>query len=847
MLKTIIKRDGTTEDFDPSKLNKWAEWSSEEVRNRVNWSSLVMKTVKTCGESISSQDLNAALMKSCIRKKSWPYSLMAGRLYNAILRKKMFGDIIPSVFDMHSNLIKEGYMVDMGYTQEEYAQIESFVDHSKDMHMSFPQVKQLSKKYSLANRIKGTENQFETPQFVFIRMAMALAQDEPKESKISEVKGFYDEFSGCVVNAPTPNYLNLGTSHNGYASCCLYAVTDSAKSLAIGDFIANTMTYMSSGIGAYIDTRSIGDPVRGGTTEHLGKYFYYESQASSVKANTQGGRGGACTTYFNIFDPEIEFLLMLQNPMTPVDKQNRKIHFGAMFNKLFAKKVLQNKDIFTFTSYTAPDLHEALFSGDTQAFEDLYNKYDNDSSFQKKYISAREIVYRLYRQRHEVATLYTLQIDEMNRHTPFKPTEVIRSSNLCAEIGLPTEAYLDMMDLLKAEDASYITFKSTGGDEVMIKGEELVQTQRGILQSLYLQKGDSIKNAVTVEEVLTVKRQPEVALCSLGGIVITNIPEGDDEAYFRAAYRALKMADKCIHMSHYELPHVGYTAKNRLSVGVGMIGLALHLARKGLKYDTLEGRNEIHRVSERHAYFLIKASLQLGKELGNAPWIHKTKWPDGWLPIDTYKKTVDELVTVGLKYDWEVLRAEIIANNGIRNSTLIAHMPTESSSKATGAPNSIYPIRDLSLKKSDATNMLDWVATDNDILEDQYQPAWDIRTPDLLKCYAVVQKFTDQGISADTYTDRVKNPIVTTEDIIEEFTTMIKYGNKSQYYQNSYTTEKQDLQTMRRETILTTVAVEVNVEPEGTDHVAEANDMLDAAVNDSAQSTVGCESGVCTL
>ena len=253
-----------------------------------------------------------------------------------------------------------------------------------------------------------------------------------------------------------------------------------------------------------------------------------------------------------------------------------------------------------------------------------------------------------------------------------------------------------------------------------------------------------------ISKIIKVKKQPEVAVCSLAAIVITNIL--DDEVYEKAAYYSLKMIDRCIHMSTYELPHVGYTAKNRLSAGVGIIGLALHLARKGLKYNTLEGRNEIHRVAERHAYFCIKASLKLGKELGNAPWIHKTKWPEGWLPIDTYKKSVDELVTVGLEYDWETLRAEIIANGGIRNSTVVSHMPTESSSKATGAPNSMYPIRDLSLKKTDAENVLDWVATDNDILEDSYQPAWEISTIDLLKDYAIVQKFSDQGISADTYT-----------------------------------------------------------------------------------------------
>ena len=313
------------------------------------------------------------------------------------------------------------------------------------------------------------------------------------------------------------------------------------------------------------------------------------------------------------------------------------------------------------------------------------------------------------------------------------------------------------------------------------------------------------------------------------------------------------MADKCIHMAHYELPHVGYTAKHRLSIGVGIIGLAHHLAAKGLKYDTLEGRNEIHRVAERHMYFLIKASLQLGKELGNAPWMHKTKWPQGWLPIDTYKKAIDETVTIGLQYDWESLRAKIIENGGIRHSTVAAHMPTESSSKASGSPNGPYPIRDLSLKKSDAQNVLEWCAPDNDLLEDQYQLAWDISTTDMMKVYGIIQKFTDQGISADFYTDRVKQPIITSDDIINEMRAMVKYGVKSQYYQNTYSVESTAVEnkapeipaTQEHEEGLSLAIVSLLSGTEKSENELDA--LVDEAMNDSGDNERGCASGVCTL
>lgn len=277
----------------------------------------------------------------------------------------------------------------------------------------------------------------------------------------------------------------------------------------------------------------------------------------------------------------------------------------------------------------------------------------------------------------------------------------------------------------------------------------------------------------------------EVSLCSLAGIVECNIE--NDSQYESATYYALKMIDYCIHASEYPLPHVGFTAKQRLNAGIGILGVATTMARANLKYDTKEGLQKIHDIKERHAYYCISASLRLGKERGNAPWIHKTKWPEGWLPIDTYKRTVDELVPPVYKYDWETLRSKIIANKGIRNSSVMADMPTESSSKASGIPNSLYPIRDLSIKKSDGSNVVDWCAVDGDILGDRYQSAWTIDSVDMIKVYAVAQKWTDQAISADLWKDRSADINLSKKVLINEYLTMIKYGMKTRYYQNSLT------------------------------------------------------------
>jgi ribonucleoside-diphosphate reductase alpha chain len=792
MLKQIIKRDGTVELYTPSKLNKWAMWATDSLGDRVDWSGVVLDALSNCKESENSQNLQKELINACLYKKDWPHNVMAGKLYAAWLHKNTFGDKMPTVMQMQFNLIEIGLCIDMGYTVDEYAEIEKIIDHTRDFNYAHSQIKQIYSKYSISNLVTGVR--YESPQYTFMRMAMRLASDVSNSvEKLALVKDYYDEFSFNRLNAPTPNYTNLGTPLNGYASCCLISVGDSNDSIDAGDMIASKMTAASAGIGTYHNLRSIGDPVRGGRFPHGGKRPYFATTAKSVIKGVQAGRAGAATFYFDIFEKEAKDLIMLQNPRTPEAKRNRDVHFAVMTNSFFAKKARDDGRIFSFNCYTAPDLHRAMFSGDAKAFETLYTKYENDTSFKKDYTDARELCLSMLTQFEEVSTLYHFNVEEANRHTPFQ--EPIHSSNLCLEVTEPTASYGGVKDLYRTEDYGFIKVKFKDGTVSSIPYNKPVYvkdigvTYAGNLkpnqQFSFMENSEVI---MQIDEIVSKEIPGEVALCSLGAIVLPNIHS--DAQYAKTAKLCLRMIDRCIHLSDYALPHIGFTAKNRLNAGVGHIGLATVLARKGLKYSSLEGRNEIHRIAERHAYFVIQAALELGEEMGNAPWIHKTKWPSGWLPIDSYKKTVDELVTVGLQYEWESLRKRIIANRGIRFSCLINLMPTESSSKASGVPNGPYPIRALSLKKSDESNVLDWVATDSDLLADDYEIGYDISTTDMIKSYAVLQKFTDNSISADTYRDRSENVLLSDRQILTDYLTMMRYGVKSKYYSNTLTNAK---------------------------------------------------------
>lgn len=737
MLEIIIKRDGREEPFTPSKLNQWGQWASEALGDdQVDWASVVLETVAVLVGRHSSRELQQQLIKTCLDMDSWSYNRMAGRLYVTLIRKDIFGSSykLPTVKALQQKMLTLGYMERLDYSDAEYEQIEAFINHDRDFTYAHYQVHTQLTKYALSDRVKGIY--YETPQYMYMRMAMALAVDQPKERRMQDVEKFYEHLSTNRLNAPTPNHVNLGTPLRGYASCCVYTTDDTARSIAVGNHIANTMTYMSAGIGAHMKVRSLNDKVRGGVIRHQGKLPYYRALAAEVKANLQNGRGGACTTHYSIFDPEIDVLLRLKNPMSTEDKKIRTLDYSWGGNKFFARKVARNESVFLFNSFTAPDLDAALYSDNEAEFERLYAQYEADENFPKTYVNARELLITACNEWNETGRIYEHNLYELNHHTPFK--ETIYSSNLCQEIALPTKAYQHMTELYEV-GANEDKEASTG----------------------------------------------EVATCNLAGIVVSNIE--NEAQYAEVAYYALLMIDKCIHLAAYELPHVGYTSKARLNAGVGILGLAHLMAREKKLYTTVEGKRFIHEVAERHYYYLLKASLRLGQELGNAPWMHKTKWPEGWLPIDTYNKNVDSIVAVEHKYDWEALRAEIIQQGGIRNSVLVAHMPTETSANASGTTNGLYPIRELTMIKTDNQRVNYWAAPDSDILADWYQSAWDIPTKDICELYALVQKWTDQGISADFYRKVIGDSHIESTELIQDYLQRVKLGLKAKYYMNQKT------------------------------------------------------------
>lgn len=792
----IIKRDGSREPFTPIKLSRWGRWAAEQLGNRVDWPTVLVEVANQLPAEITSAALQKRFIERCLSQRSWPAYLMAGRLYVPLMRKEIYGtEEMPSVREVHARLQHVGFMRELDYSDAEYAEVNELIDHSRDLNYPHFQLDQLRRKYALKDRrINGSKTEYETPQYIFMRMAMALAESQPRERRMNDLKEWYNRFSQGKLNAPTPNYINLGTNHHGYASCCLYTTHDEIQSILAGEIINYTMTYSSAGIGSHLNTRSAGDPVRGGLFPHQGKYPYLRSSLGNVGANTQAGRGGAKNDFYSAYDPEVDLLMRLKNPMTPSDRQLRGMDFTALLNKNVVRRAARDEQMFLFNNYTATDLYAALFSGDTENFEKLYKKYEEDPNFAKTWVSARELCITLVDEALETGRNYWAAIDEINRHTPFK--DPIYSSNLCVEIVEPTCGYKKISDLHIAGPVAKTIYNVEIAGElhrVTLDSSAHVRVRLGD-GSTYnkaaqqLRAGDVLITNQGLGQISTVDAtpEPEVAMCSIGGVVVSNME--DDEDYEKTMYYGLLMIDKCIHMSHYELAHVGYTAKQRLNAGMGMMDLAYHMARKGLTYDSAEGLREIHRVAETHMFFAVKASLQLARELGNAPWIHRTKWAEGWMPIDTYCRKIDSITDAELERDWEGLRGEVIEQGGIRNSCLVAYMPGESSSKGMGVSNAVYAIREDVINKADGNNRIYWAARDHDLY--QYQYAWDIKTKDMFNVYGVIQKFTDQAISADEYRKIGPGERIGTSEMLENLIHAISIGMKTRYYLNSHTAKE---------------------------------------------------------
>ncbi|AFQ22251.1 NrdA-like aerobic NDP reductase large subunit [Pectobacterium phage My1] len=737
-IKKVVKRGGYIEDFMPEKFNNWADWALGGTT--ASWSELVLRATKSISEEVVDTDvLQEVLIKTAIDliQEDPQYDIPARELMIAQMRKRLFDSYYPPTLrEFHDRMVELGQWSDKSewISDDTFDALNNVIDHTRDHLFTSGGLKQFLDKYSRRSTITGET--YETPQFMY--MGMVLEVLRLPEYSILDAIDLYNELSLHRINVPTPPLVGLRSGDNGFASCCLVDATDTLGSIGAAAEVVYTMTAARAGIGYHLESRSVSDPVRNGAFAHSGKIPYYRHIDRAVKANQQQSRGGSATVHYNFFDPEILSLMKLKSQRTEEADKLDKMDYSLKYSNLLLKRYLQNKPVTLFSLLDAPEVWEAFHSGDEALFDKLYEEAEERLSKETvvgfrgerlsraKSVPAKDILDSWATIRLETGRVYAMNVMEANRNSPF--IEPIRMSNLCQEILQPTKPYESVRDLFVPGSSG------------------------------------------------------EVSLCNLGGLVLGNISNWEHTTYV-----LLKFVDTIIDIQYYPYPSLELTAKARRNVGIGLMNAAGAMAKDGLAFEGVEARNWIHREAEKAQYFLYKASVRLAKEQGACPWFDRTKAYNGILCIDTYKPSVDTLVTVGLEQDWDSLRKDI-NQYGLRNSVLTACMPGESSSVLLGVTNSVEPPRKAVTIKSSAQGAVvtvvpglsDW---DTGL---SYKYAYDIDREEHIKWLAVLQKFVQQTISTNLYYDfnQYEGGIIPNAAIIKDLILLSKYGVKNLYYAN---------------------------------------------------------------
>ena len=756
----IVKRDGAKEPININKIHKVVEHACEGLAG-VSSSQIEMNANLQFYDGMSTEEIQEVLVRSAndlISLDAPNYQFAAARLLTYGLYKQVFGEFNAMPFkDMISLNVKRGLYdpaIFDSYTEEEIDSLDTYIRHKRDENFTYAGMRQVVDKYLVQDRSSGEI--FETPQFMYMMIAATLFANYPKETRMHYVRRYYDATSLFKINIPTPVMAGVRTPVRQFASCVLVDSDDTLDSIFASDMAIGRYTAQRAGIGINAGRiRGVNSKIRGGEVAHTGIVPFLKKFESTVRCCTQNGvRGGSATTHFPFWHQEIEDILVLKNNKGTEDNRVRKLDYSIQLNKTMYERLLSGGDITLFSPHDVPGLYEAYF-GDADKFKELYEKYERATSIKKKKISAMDLFSALVKERAETGRIYIMNVDHANTHSSFKDT--VYMSNLCQEITLPTKP-LTHIDDPDGEIALCI----------------LSAINVGILRSL-----------AELEE-----------LCEL-------------------AVRAL---EEIIDYQRYPILAAEKSTKARRSLGIGYIGLAHYLAKNKAQYSDPQSWKLVHDLTEAFQYYLLKASNTLAQERGACEYFNRTKYADGILPIDTYKKDVDTIVANELKYDWESLRSDI-KKHGLRHSTLSAQMPSESSSVVSNATNGIEPPRGyLSVKKS-KKGPLKQIVPQYQSLKQHYTLLWDMPSNEgYINIVAVMQKFFDQAISGNWSYNPTHYPDneVPMSVMIRDLLTTYKMGWKTSYYQNTYD-YKTDPSELEDEKVEQPLSIDLNTIEEGAD------------------------------
>jgi ribonucleoside-diphosphate reductase alpha chain len=731
----VTKRDGRKEPLDIEKLHKVVFYACNDITG-VSPSEVEIKSQIQFYNGMNTNEIQETLIKAAadlISEETPNYQFVGGRLINYALRKQVYDDYEPcTVKELVEKNTEAGfYDPDLisYYDDDEWEKIDSFIKHERDENLTYVAMEQLRGKYLCQNRV--TKEIFETPQMCYILIAATLFSKYPKETRLRWVKEYYDAISLHDISLPTPVMAGVRTPQRQFSSCVLIETDDSLDS--INATSSSIVKYVSQKAGIGIgggSIRAIGSPIRKGDAYHTGIIPFYKMFQAATKSCSQGGvRGGAATIYYPIWHLEAEEMLVLKNNKGTEDNRVRHMDYGVQFNKLMYERLITGGDITLFSPADVPGLYDAFYA-DQDRFRELYETAERNTKLRKKTVKASNLFSSFMEERKNTGRIYLQNVDNANEHGSFLPDVApIRQSNLCAEIDLPTKPLTDLND-----------------------------------------------------------PEGEISLCTLSAINWGNIKQPSD--FEKVARLAVRGLDALLSYQNYPIVAAQLSTEKRRPLGIGIINFAYFLAKHDLTYQGIDadGLALIDEYAEAWSYYLIKASADLAAEQGAPSGVMETKYGHGITPNQTYAKALDEIIPHVERQDWVGLREQLKAT-GIRNSTLMALMPSETSAQIANATNGIEPPRSLISVKQSKHGVLKQVVPEFKRLKNKYDLLWDQQSPEgYLKIMAVLQKYIDQGISVNTsynptfYEDE-KIPMSV---MLQHLLMFYKLGGKQLYYFNTY-------------------------------------------------------------
>lgn len=765
----VIKRNGERKPFNSEKLEKVMFWALGDLKG-VSVDPLIKMVMSSLYDGISTIELHNAATLAAAQMIGTEdgyhpnYSLVAGRLETFRARKEAYGThLYPNLAEHTQRLIELG-VYDKSllepFTADQLEDLNSYINPDRDLNFHYAGSMQMTTKYLLKNRVTGRI--YDAPQHAAMLIGMAVyAHRYSGDVLVEKVKEFYDviteNFQGQL---PTPIWGGVRTPLRQFSSCVVIDAGDSLDEINAASSAATKYGAARAGLGINMGMiRAEGSEVKGGLAYHTGIVPFIKKIEAAVKSCSQGGiRGASATLYYPVWHAEFHNLVVLKNNKGLELNRARRLDHAFQVNGYLWNRLQNGENISLISPHAVEGMYDAFFA-DTAEWVRLYEAAEADDSVKKTVISAVELFSTLFTERTETSRNYIMNVDHVNTHSSFVPEVApIRLSNLCTEITLPTKS-------------------------------------------------------------LQYEADPdgEISLCTLAAV---NMGTTNTHGAIRKVTRVLvEFLDALLDYQDYQVPAAENATKRYRPLGIGVTNLAKWIAENGAKYSDGSANDIYHRYIEAFQFYLIEASVNLAKEFGPAPGFHTTKYSRGQMPIDHHKVEIDNHHSADEMKDWDELRKKVM-RHGMRNCTLSAQMPCESSSQVTNSTNGIEPPKELVSVKTNADMAVNQIVPDYESLHGKYETLWEM--PDIrgyLTLCGIQQKFFDQAISINTSYNpkKFEGEKVPLQVVIEDALFAYSIGLKTLYYSHM-----NDSQGVEGDDVMEGLAAEPDEE-------------------------LGCDSGACSL